>query len=148
MTASHSPTPASGARTVTKMALIAVAALAAALVLTGCSTPRDISASQAPGEVVHKEYVPASMKTVESCSGAVPMVCGSEQVLEKQCWRVDVKAQWKEGDSPMRMIVGHCVFPSEFEQIRLGDTWAPGEVVFDQRLYYGNEWRDDSSPAR
>lgn len=92
--------------------------------------------------ITHKEYIPATLRSVESCSGAVPVMCGEEKVLEKQCWRLDIETRYtlsadraekarQKGKPDYRAVPSfRCVFPSEFKAAKVGDAFVEPKVAY------------------
>lgn len=131
---------------VTRPVGVMLSLAAATTVLSACSEiPPGALAAKPSRVVVHKEYIPASYVTQQSCSGAVPAICGEEQVLEKQCWRIDVVERYDITDAEARKryaeahqgktqlevnAESHCVFPSEFDKIKVGDLWTAPKVTY------------------
>jgi hypothetical protein len=102
-------------------------ATAGVLALSGCSvTVTD------PGTIIHVEHIPASTGSVPECSGAVPFqVCSSREVLQEQCWRIDVRKTWTEfNGQPNEQVDHYCVFPSDFAKMKVGDPWVKPPVTY------------------
>ena len=117
-----------------RVAGITLAVLATAASLTACSSAPEEPLAKV---IVHKEYIPASIQTRSECSGAVPVMCGDMKVVEKQCWRLDVEVRHpleteylrkeaRERGEPnyWTSTETHCVFPSEFDKVTVGDPFT------------------------
>lgn len=72
-----------------------------------------------PGVVVHKEYVPASLSDLEE-----------GRTLRRQCWRIDVEQQKQYAPQGVTHVISHCVFPSEFNALNVGDTYTAPKITY------------------
>lgn len=97
----------------------------ALLALAGCA---GMAEPEQPGVIVHKEYIPASIKQIaDVCNGYA--CSGGGEILERQCWRIDVE-KVKPGTGGASYTRHYCVFPSEFKTLKVGDKYIAPKIAY------------------